>query len=216
MTQTTTSDRKADAARRNIALANAANAARYSFGVWKCATCQSEAPATVHQLRKTYCSKACMAAGYRVRFAGAGNNNHSNAGWKVCRACGKDFHNYNRRSRYCSIACRPLPRQIGGDMTRYKTCSKDANHKPICDALIEFGASVIDVSNAKVPGLPDLIVGWAEETLLMEIKNPKTAYGKAGLNKNQKKWRDHWLGGTYCVVYDIEGALRAVRMLACK
>jgi hypothetical protein len=44
----------------------------------------------------------------------------------------------------------------------------------------------------------------------MEIKNPKTAYGRKGLNKNQLKWKEQWTGGTYCVVDGPEAALRMI------
>ena len=89
---------------------------------------------------------------------------------------------------------------------------KDANHSEIVDALKTHGASVIDMSHVG-QGFPDLIVGFSGQTLLMEIKNPKTAYGKRGLNKNQTRWRENWIGGPYAVVSSVDGALAAINAL---
>lgn len=89
---------------------------------------------------------------------------------------------------------------------------KDANHAEIVEALKGHGAYVIDTSGMG-QGFPDLILGYAGKTLLMEIKNPKTSYGRRGLNKNQEKWRQAWTGGPYSVVTDVPGALSALRML---
>ena len=44
-------------------------------------------------------------------------------------------------------------------------------------------------------GFPDLLVWHFETWHLVEIKNPKTHYGKQGLNKLQKKWAEEWRGG---------------------
>lgn len=89
---------------------------------------------------------------------------------------------------------------------------KDANHHEVVDALKKAGAYVIDMSHVGC-GFPDLIVGFQGKTMLMEIKNLKTAYGKKGLNKNQLKWREQWTGGTYCVVSCPETAI-AMLMVA--
>ena len=91
----------------------------------------------------------------------------------------------------------------------------DANHKQIVDALKAYGVSVIDTSKLGA-GYPDLTLGHAEQTLLMEVKNPATAYGRKGLNQNQKTWREKWNGGAYCVVDSIEAAIRAVKALESK
>ena len=88
----------------------------------------------------------------------------------------------------------------------------DANHKAIVQALSAYGASVIDSSRLG-SGYPDLTIGHAEKTLLMEVKNPDTAYGRKGLNDNQKRWVQGWKGGAYCVVDSVEAALRAVKAM---
>ena len=89
---------------------------------------------------------------------------------------------------------------------------KDANHNEVVDALKKAGAYVLDMSHVG-RGFPDLIVGFQSETILMEIKNSKTSYGKKGLNKNQIKWKENWLGGVYCVVDSPEAALRMIGVL---
>lgn len=88
-------------------------------------------------------------------------------------------------------------------------CKVDANHAEVVAALRAAGASVIDTSRLG-KGVPDLIVGFREITLLMEIKNPKTQYGRRGLNKNQRVWAETWQGGAVAVVDGPDAALRAL------
>ena len=85
----------------------------------------------------------------------------------------------------------------------------DNNHKEIVDALKKAGASIIDTAKLG-GGLPDLIVGFAGQTFLVEVKNLKTQYGRSGLNENQRKWLKDWTGGPFAMVTDIESALRAI------
>ena len=33
------------------------------------------------------------------------NPNFKNAGWHVCVYCGRDFHNYDKRKKFCSPGC---------------------------------------------------------------------------------------------------------------
>lgn len=88
-------------------------------------------------------------------------------------------------------------------------CRVDANQAEIVNALRGAGASVIDASAAG-GGVPDLIIGFNGKTILMEVKNPKTSYGRKGLNENQKRWVDKWIGGPVCLVDSIEAALRVI------
>ena len=48
--------------------------------------------------------------------------------------------------------------------------ARDHNERAIINALLRVGAYVIPVSG---PGVPDLLVGWRGEWLLMEVKQPK-------------------------------------------
>ena len=91
-------------------------------------------------------------------------------------------------------------------------CKKDANLNEIVGALQKAGAYVLDMSHVG-RGFPDLIVGFRSKTILMEIKNPKSSYGKKGLNKNQLKRKEQWTGDTYCVVDSIEAALNMIGVL---
>ena len=191
-------ERKRNASLRNLELAAAANKARHQFGEWHCATCGKSAPATVHQMRKTYCSKECMAVGYRERMRGSANPNFKNAGFHECLYCKKVFHRHNPNSKYCGMACRDQ------EAFHLRTnAKKDANHKEIVAALEAGGASVIDTSRALF-GVPDLIVGYKLTTFLVEVKNPKTTYGRKGLNKMQKSWAKESNGAPVYILRTIE------------
>jgi hypothetical protein len=138
---------------------------------------------------------------------------------KTCLQCKKQFEHYKSRQKlYCSYECHL---DSGGawraGMASKKAvmkygAKKDANHHVVVEALQKVGASVIDMSHVG-GGFPDLIVGFQSKTILMEIKNPKTSYGKKGLNKNQLKWKEHWIGGVYCVVDSPDAALRMIGVL---
>ena len=81
----------------------------------------------------------------------------------------------------------------------------DANQAAIVSALQAAGASV------EIIGLPvDLLVGFRGVTLLIEVKNPKSQYGKAGANKNQANFMQSWRGGPVALVDSPEAALRAI------
>lgn len=132
-----------------------------------------------------------------------------------CLFCKKEFQFFKSRKvpqQYCSYQCHL---NSGGawragiassKATMKYGAKKDANHNEVVDALKKAGAYVIDMSHVGC-GFPDLIVGFQGKTMLMEIKNLKTSYGKKGLNKNQIKWKEQWTGGTYCVVTCPETAI---------
>ena len=85
----------------------------------------------------------------------------------------------------------------------------DANQAEIIAAMRTAGASVL------VIGLPvDLLVGYADKTALVEIKNPKTSYGKAGANKYQTAFMQTWRGGPVALVDSVEAALRVLKVMA--
>jgi endogenous inhibitor of DNA gyrase (YacG/DUF329 family) len=136
-----------------------------------------------------------------------------------CLHCKKDFEHYKSQNRiFCSYKCfldsggAWRAGMAASEATMKYGLKKDANHNEIVEALKIVGASVIDMSSVG-NGFPDLIVGFRSQTLLMEIKNPKTGYGKRGLNKNQQKWKEYWLGGSFCVVDSVDSALRAIGVL---
>jgi len=84
----------------------------------------------------------------------------------------------------------------------------DNNQKGIVDALRAVGATVY---NLKEPC--DLLVGYHGQTLLMEVKNKETGYGKKGFNENQKHFAENWKGGPFCLVDSIESALRMLNIM---
>ena len=76
--------------------------------------------------------------------------------------------------------------------------SKDRNHDAIASHFRALGCSVIETHNAGIAGFPDLVVGLSSArgrmNKLVEIKNPETRYGKAGLNDNQTAFNRDWRG----------------------
>jgi hypothetical protein len=138
-----------------------------------------------------------------------------------CLHCKKEFQFFKSTKalrKYCSYECHL---NSGGawragiassKATMKYGAKKDANHHEVVDALKKAGAYVLDMSHVG-GGFPDLIIGFCSKTILMEIKNPKTSYGKRGLNKNQLKWKEQWTGDTYCVVDSPEAALRMIGVM---
>lgn len=53
---------------------------------------------------RTYCSRSCMADGYRSRLLGEDNPNFRAAKSRTCEVCGEDFESYKAK-RFCSRAC---------------------------------------------------------------------------------------------------------------
>jgi hypothetical protein len=81
----------------------------------------------------------------------------------------------------------------------------DANQKPIVDALRAIGATV------KVIHQPfDLQVWSGEKSMFFEIKNPKTGYGKRGMNAKQAEEAQ---GMPVAMVDSVDAAIRAYATL---
>jgi hypothetical protein len=85
----------------------------------------------------------------------------------------------------------------------------DANQAAIVAALRDAGASVYLI---KLP--VDLLVGYGGKTALVEVKNPNSRYGRAGLNTNQTSWLATWRGGTVATVDSVEAAERLLAVMA--
>jgi len=90
-------------------------------------------------------------------------------------------------------------------MTRRRV-SRDRNQQQIVDALRAVGAFVYDAAHIG-GGFPDLIVGFRGMVYLMEIKNPKSWYGKLGMSESQKKFRDAWHDAPISLVENANDAL---------
>ena len=81
----------------------------------------------------------------------------------------------------------------------------DANQQEIMDALRKAGADVFDLSKVG-KGIPDLLVCFNGETLLMEVKKDS----KAKFTPAQLKFIAGWKGGAMCRVDNPESAIRAL------
>lgn len=81
---------------------------------------------------------------------------------------------------------------------------KDANHTELIGVLRQFCA-VHDLSHAGY-GVPDGVVYVHGNWHLFDIKNPKTSYGRRGLNPRQKLWVADWRGGPVYLIHNTEEA----------
>ena len=84
----------------------------------------------------------------------------------------------------------------------------DTNHKEIVKALRELGATVVSLASMK-HGCPDLLVGYAGETVLMEIKRDV----KAKFTSDQLEFLGKWKGGAISRVDSVDAALRALGIM---
>ena len=81
----------------------------------------------------------------------------------------------------------------------------DTNHKEIVKALRELGATVVSLAAMK-HGIPDILVGYNGETILMEIKKDS----KAKFTPDQLDFLSKWKGGAISRVDNVEAAIRAL------
>jgi hypothetical protein len=88
--------------------------------------------------------------------------------------------------------------------------SRDANHADVVSMFERLGCTVADTAFAGVPNWPDLVVGCVGVNHLVEIKNPDTRYGRAGLNPGQSAFARDWRGGAIEVVESVEDAVTLV------
>jgi Holliday junction resolvase len=84
----------------------------------------------------------------------------------------------------------------------------DANQAEIVKTLRDAGADVYDLSKVG-KGIPDLLVTFNGETILMEVKtNAKSRY-----TPDQLKFIANWKGGPLSRVDSPESALRAIGLI---
>lgn len=88
----------------------------------------------------------------------------------------------------------------------------DRNHEEIVEALRAAGASVQSLA-AVGQGVPDLLVGFRSQTILMEIKDGSKPPSKRLLTEEQIRWHGAWRGGPLAVVDGVDAALRALGVL---
>lgn len=87
---------------------------------------------------------------------------------------------------------------------------KDANHKDVVAAFLSLGYSVLDLASVG-SGCPDIAVGRAGITRLVEIKDGRKPPSERKLTDDQVEFRDGWRGG-YWVCESIEDAVKFNRI----
>ena len=88
----------------------------------------------------------------------------------------------------------------------------DANQDQIVTALRAAGATVQSLA-AVGKGVPDLLVGFQSQTLLLEVKNSKQPPSQRRLTEDQLKWHGAWNGGPLAIVDSPDAALRMLGIL---
>lgn len=149
---------------------------------------------------KTTCSASC-----------SGSLRLSKETIKACAMCGVDYRSSPSQGRkYCSYKCHL---DSGGafkaGMAAAKATMKygpkrDANHAELF-AVLRKHCAVYDVSTSGM-GIPDGLAWVNGAWHLFDVKNPKTGYGKRGLNPIQKKWLSQAQGGPIYLLYTAEDA----------
>lgn len=153
-------------------------------------------------VRKNTCSEEC-----RVKWREQSQHK------MFCAKCGTEFRFYPSQHRiYCSYQCHldsggAFRAGIAAAEARLKYGpKKDANHNEVVAEMRKYCA-VYDMSSAGM-GLPDGVAWIKEAWHLFDVKNPKTGYGRRGLNDVQKKWIQAWSGGPVYLIYTVEEAAR--------
>lgn len=85
----------------------------------------------------------------------------------------------------------------------------DDNQSQIVEALRAIGATVRVVTQGG--GLPDLLVGFRGQTVLMEVKDGKKPPSARALTPAEQKFFDEWRGGLLIVVNSIDEAIAALK-----
>ena len=87
---------------------------------------------------------------------------------------------------------------------------KDANHAEVIRAFERLGCSVIDVSGT--PCGFDIVVGYAGQSRLVEIKDGTKPPSARKLTTNEAKIHGRWTGGM-SIVTDLEDVMRVANTL---
>ena len=95
---------------------------------------------------------------------------------------------------------------------------RDGNERAVISALVAMGCTVSQLGD---PGIPDLLVGYLGQTILLEVKDPsqgsgankRRASGGAGVRtmSQVKWWGQPWNGGVRAIVSTPEDACAIVR-----
>jgi len=85
----------------------------------------------------------------------------------------------------------------------------DKNQAEIVKALRQAGATVQSLA-ATGDGVPDLLVGFQRQTVLIEVKDGSKPPSARELTPDQIEWHMHWRGGPCVVVNSVGEALAAI------
>ena len=88
----------------------------------------------------------------------------------------------------------------------------DANHEQVVSALRAAGASVQSLAGVG-KGVPDLLVGFQGNTLLMEVKDGRKTPSERRLSEDQVRWHGAWNGGPLAIVDGVDAALRMLGVM---
>jgi Holliday junction resolvase len=87
------------------------------------------------------------------------------------------------------------------------------NQPEIVSALRKVGADVQSLA-AVGDGVPDLLVGFRGQTVLIEVKDGQRPPSERQLTDDQIKWHAAWRGGRCVVVGSVSEALAAIGVTA--
>ena len=88
----------------------------------------------------------------------------------------------------------------------------DQNHDQVVTALRAAGATVQSLAGVG-KGVPDLLVGYQGQTLLMEVKDGNKSPSARLLTEDQLRWHGSWKGGALAVVDNPDAALRMIGVI---
>lgn len=87
----------------------------------------------------------------------------------------------------------------------------DANQPEIVKALRKIGCTV-EILSAVGKGCPDIIVGFRNVNVFMEIKDGAKPKSARKLTPDQVKWHEQWQGAVY-VVESVDEAISVINSL---
>lgn len=79
----------------------------------------------------------------------------------------------------------------------------DANQQDVIDAMRKLGASVQPLHRVG-QGCPDLLVGYRQQNLLMEVKDGSKPPSDRRLTPDQSRWLRDWKGPVFIVTSPLE------------
>lgn len=89
-----------------------------------------------------------------------------------------------------------------------RACNLDRNHADVVNALEAIGAKVQSLAPMG-GGVPDLLVGYHEVNVLLEVKDGNAPPSARMMTKAEKEWHTTWPGQCY-VAYSPQEAQEVV------